>query len=121
MTLELGMLRRPTTVVVVLVAVALAGGTLGASLAPAAKSAKPPCTKRALEAGLRRSKMGGRVDPKAWGCAGRFAYAGVTVHEIEATVLFLARGRNWKVASRLKYCKKYTVPARIYRQACETS
>jgi hypothetical protein len=74
----------------------------------------------ALEPGLRRNKMG-----VAWtqgsGCAGRLASAGVTVHEIEVTVLFLAQGRNWKVASRLKYCNGHKVPARIYRQACETS
>jgi hypothetical protein len=121
MTPDLGLLRRMTGVVVVVAAVALAAGTVGAATAPAAKSAKPPCTKRALEAGLRRSKMKGRVDPKAWGCAGRFAYAGVTFREFEATVLFRAQGRNWKVASRLKYCNQHKVPARIYRQACETS
>jgi hypothetical protein len=121
MTRDLRLLRRTSAVVVVVAAVVLAAGTLGVATAPAAKSAKPPCTKRALEAGLRRSKMKGRVDPKAWGCAGRFAYAGVSLRDFEATVLFRAQGKNWKVASRLKYCNRHTVPARIYRQACETS
>jgi hypothetical protein len=83
--------------------------------------AKPACTMRALEAGLRASKMQGRVDANSWGCAGSFAYAGVTVHEIEITVLFRAQGKVWKTASRLKYCNKHEVPARIYRPACETN
>jgi hypothetical protein len=65
--------------------------------------------------------MRGRVDRKAWGCAGRFAYAGVTVHEIEVTVLFRGQVKSWKVVSRQKYCAEHKVPARIFRQACETS
>jgi hypothetical protein len=83
--------------------------------------AKPACTMRALESGLRASRMQGRVDANSWGCAGRFAYAGVTVHNIEITVLFRAQGKSWKTASRQKYCNNHQVPARIYRPACETN
>ena len=121
MRLNVELLRRGSAVAGVAAALIFVGGPLGVSLAPAAKSVKPPCTKRALEAGLRSSRMGGRVDAKSWGCAGRFAYAAVTVHNIEVTVLFLAHGNQWRTASRQKYCNKHQVPARIYKPACETS
>lgn len=115
------LLRRTTALVVVAAALTIAGGALGVSLAPAANSARPPCTKRALEAGLRRSRMQGRVVSKSWGCARQFAYAAVIVHNIEITVLFRARGNQWRTASRERYCTKHQVPARIYKPACETS
>lgn len=115
------LLRPITALAAVAAALTVAGGTLGAGLAPAANSARPPCTKRALEAGLRRSRMQRRVVGKSWGCARQFAYAAVIVHNIEITVLFRASGNQWRTASREKYCKNHQVPARIYKPACETS
>jgi hypothetical protein len=113
--------RRSSSAAGVVVALVLVAAAVGPGLAPAAKSAKPPCTRRALEAGLRRSGMRGRVVAKSWGCAGRFAYAAVVVHNIEITVLFRAHGDHWRTASRQKYCGKHEVPKRIYQPACETS
>jgi hypothetical protein len=89
-----------------------------ASVKPAA-----PCTKRALAAGLRRSRLKGRID--VFGCAGRFAYAGVIVNSgsgetDEVTVLFRANDNAWKTAT-FKYCQNGSVPARIRQQACESN
>jgi hypothetical protein len=114
-------LRAITAVVAATAALTTVGAALGVGLAPAAKTAKAPCTKQALEAGLRRSGMEGRVVSKSWGCAGHFAYAAVVVHDIEVTVLFRAHGKSWRTTSRQKYCNKHKVPAAIYKPACETS
>jgi hypothetical protein len=114
-------LRQITAVLAAAAALTVAGAALGVSVAPAAKAAKAPCTKQALEAGLRRSGMEGHVVGKSWGCAGHFAYAAVIVHNIEVTVLFRAHGKSWRTTSRQKYCNKHKVPASIYKPACETS
>ena len=120
MTQMIGLLKRTTAVVLAAALLAGAGSALWVGSASAAKKS-PPCTKRALTAGLRRGKTGGRIDGRNWACAGHFAFAAVVVHNIEITVLFRARQQDWFVASRVKYCKKGIVPARIYQPACETN
>jgi hypothetical protein len=114
-------LRRITAVVAAAGTLTVAGAALDVTPVPAVKPVKAPCTKQALEAGLRRAGMEGHVVGNGWGCAGRFAYAAVIVHNIEVTVLFRAHGKSWRTASRQKYCNKHKVPARIYKPACETS
>jgi hypothetical protein len=90
-----------------------------------AAKASAPCTESALAAALRRSPLRGRIDGNSWGCAGRFAYAGVIVaagnSSDEITVLFRAGSGGWEVASRGKYCEDGSVPARIRRPACESN
>lgn len=81
----------------------------------------PPCTRRALTAGLRRSGLRGYIDGDTFGCAGRFAYAGVIVDRNEVTVLFRAAGRGWRAASRARYCENGSVPRQIYQPACESN
>jgi hypothetical protein len=79
------------------------------------------CTRRALTKGLRRGGLRGYIDGHTFGCAGRFAYAGVIVDGNEVTVLFRARGRGWHPADRSRYCVNGSVPKAIYRPACETN
>jgi hypothetical protein len=90
-----------------------------------AAAASAPCTEPALAAGLRRGKLSGSIDGKSWGCAGRFAFAGVIVKAgavgDEITVLFRAEAQGWEVASRAKYCEDGAVPARIRQPACESN
>jgi len=122
MTSDLGFLRRRTTAAVAVgTALTVVAGAPGVGLACAATNAKAPCTKRALEAGLRASSLRGHVQGKTWGCAGRFAYAGVVVDDNEVTVLFRVHGREWQVVSRAEYCNRRKVPARIYKPACESN
>jgi hypothetical protein len=90
-----------------------------------AVSASVPCTEQALAAGLRRSRLRGRIDGNGFGCAGRFAYAAVIVGagntSVEITVLFRADVRGWEVVTRGKYCEDGAVPALIRQPACETN
>ena len=92
---------------------------------PRPERGDPPCTRPALVAGLRRG-----ADPqptatfsgRAFGCAGRFAYAsGVVVDDYEEIVLFVASAGRWETADRGKYCSTHQVPAKIYTGACTTS
>jgi hypothetical protein len=79
------------------------------------------CTQRALTKGLRRGGLRGYIDGDTFGCAGRFAYAGVIVDDNEVTVLFRARGRGWHPVQRRRYCEDGSVPKAIYRPACESN
>lgn len=88
--------------------------------------ASAPCTKRALEAAMRRAHSHARVATKhSFGCAGGFAYAfavaGSGAGGYEENLLFRANGRRWKVVSRAKYCNKPAVPARIKKAVCYSS
>jgi hypothetical protein len=107
----------------------------GASLARAAAvyevtdhsgKASAPCTKRALEAAMRRAHSHARVATKhSFGCARGFAYAfaivGSGAVSYEENLLFRASGRRWRVVSRAKYCNKPAVPARIKKAVCYSS
>jgi hypothetical protein len=110
-------------------------GASGASVARAAsvhnvtdRSGKTsaPCTKRALEAAMRRAHAHARVASKrAFGCSGGFAYAFAIVGSgstgFEENLLFRASGRRWKVVSRARYCSKSIVPTRIKKAVCNSS
>jgi hypothetical protein len=82
---------------------------------------RPACTRRALTEGLRQGGLRGYIDGDTFGCAGRFAYAGVIVDGNEVTVLFRAVGRRWHPASRARFCGDGSVPKQIYQPACETN
>jgi hypothetical protein len=113
----------------------LRSGTPGTSVASAASvhtltdrsgKASAPCTKRALEAGMRRAHSHARiVSKRAFGCARGFAYAFAIVgsgpSSFEENLLFRAAGRRWNVVSRAKYCKKPVVPERIKKAVCNSS
>jgi hypothetical protein len=86
-------------------------------------TASLPCTERALDAGLRRDHLSGRID--GFCCAGRFAYAGVLVNggsgeTDQVTVLFHAAAPGWQVVSRA-YCNGGDIPAKIRRAACDSN
>jgi hypothetical protein len=88
--------------------------------------ASAPCTKRALEAAMRRAHSRARLATKhSFGCARGFAYAfaivGSRANGYEENLLFRATGRRWRVVSRAKYCNKPAVPARIKKAVCNSS
>ncbi len=97
--------------------VELASGTQSIKLA----ALRPACTRRALTKGLHRGGLRGYIDGDTFGCAGRFAYAGVIVDGNEVTVLFRAVGQRWHPASRAHFCEDGSVPKQIYQPACETN
>jgi len=88
---------------------------------PELATRRPACTRRALTKGLRSGGLRGYIDGETFGCAGRFAYAGVIVDRNEVTVLFRATGRHWQPASRARYCENGAVPKQIYQPACESN
>jgi hypothetical protein len=129
-----------------LLAICMVGGLVGVSMLPnmagthtgrfAALGAPPACTRQALRAGLTRGsnrvrgslsrpyRVNGAIF-RPWGCAGRFAWAGVDVsfqgNVNTVTVLFIARNGRWQTASRPKYCLSHAVPQKIYAPACESN
>ena len=91
-----------------------------------AKSKYPPCTKKALSAGIKR----GSAQPKnakflaPFGCAGGWAYSGIVVggkHGFEAIAVYRAKNGVWVTVDRAKPCRTHTIPKKIYRSACTTS
>ena len=114
-----GILILVVTAVVVAAFAALANASGG-------RSKFPPCTKKALSAGLKR----GSARPKnarvvgSVGCAGGWAYSGILVggkHGFEAVAVFKAKNRVWMTVNRAKPCRTHAIPKRIYRAACTTS
>ena len=94
--------------------------------ASTSKSKYPPCTKKALSAGLKR----GSAQPKnaklerPFGCAGGWAYSGVVVggkHGFEAIAVYRAKNGVWVTVDRAKPCRTRAIPKKIYRSACTTS
>ena len=94
--------------------------------ASTSKSKYPPCTKRALSAGLKR----GSAQPKnakfqgSFGCAGGWAYSGVAVggkHGFDAVAVYAAKSGVWVTVNRAKPCRTHAIPKKIYRGACTTS
>jgi hypothetical protein len=103
--------------------VALSAASAGAS---AAKAKYPPCTKKALSAGLKR----GSAQPKnarfqgSFGCAGGWAYSGIVVggkHGFDAIAVYKAKNGVWVTVDRAKPCQTHAIPKKIYRGACTTS
>lgn len=104
---------------------ALAVYTSSASGSPR-RSKYPPCTKKALSAGLGR----GSAQPKkarfqgSFGCAGGWAYSGVVVggkHGFDAIAVYKAEHGVWVTVNRAKPCRTHAIPKKIYRGACTTS
>ena len=90
------------------------------------KSKYPPCTQKALSAGLKR----GSAQPKnaklegPFGCAGGWAYSGILVggkHGFEAIAVYRAKNGVWTTVDRAKPCRTHAIPPKIYRAACTTS
>jgi hypothetical protein len=86
----------------------------------------PPCTKKALSAGLER----GSAQPKnakfegSFGCAGGWAYSGIEVggkHGFDAIADYKAKNGVWVTVDRAKPCRTHAIPKKIYRGACTTS
>ena len=104
---------------------AMAGFAAAAS-ASTSKSKYPPCTKKALSAGLKR----GSAQPKnakfegSFGCAGGWAYSGILVggkHGFDAIAVYRAKNGVWVTVDRAKPCRTHAIPKKIYRGACTTS
>jgi hypothetical protein len=119
---------KTTRVHLILLATALCvvAGSAASAGALTSKSKHPPCTKKALSAGLKR----GSAQPKnaklqgAFGCAGGWAYSGVVVggkHGFEAIAVYKAKNGVWVTVDRAKPCRTHAIPKRIYRGACTTS
>lgn len=104
---------------------AVAAGLTGAlAVGPAAGATKrPPCTKQALTAGLKRGvdKQPGAKIARPFGCAGSYAYAAANTRFFTYTAVFKANGTQWVTINRAKPCNKRLIPRRIYRNACLTS
>ena len=107
-------------IVVPLVAVFVASAGASASTVK-----YPPCTKKALSAGLKR----GSAQPKnakfqgSFGCAGGWAYSGVVVggkNRFDAIAVYKAKNGVWVTVDRAKPCKTHAIPKKIYRGACTT-
>lgn len=90
------------------------------------KSKYPPCTKKALSAGLKR----GSAQPKnakfqgSFGCAGGWAYSGIVVggkHGFDAIAVYKAKNGVWVTVDRVKPCQTHAIPKKIYKGACTTS
>ncbi|MBV8431523.1 MAG: hypothetical protein JO244_10195 [Solirubrobacterales bacterium] len=94
--------------------------------ASTSKSKYPPCTKKALSAGIKR----GSAQPKnakflaPFGCAGGWAYSGILVggkNGFEAIAVYQAKNGVWVTVNRAKPCRTHAIPKKIYRGACTTS
>ena len=111
----------------ILLATALLVMAAFAAAANATSESKyPPCTKKALSAGLKR----GSAQPKnatfegSFGCAGGWAYSGVVVggkHGFDAIAVYKAKNGVWVTVDRAKPCRTHAIPKKIYRGACTTS
>ncbi len=106
-----------------LLVVAAFGASASASTS---KSKYPPCTKKALSAGLKR----GSAQPKnaklegSFGCAGGWAYSGILVggkHGFETIAVYRAKNGVWATVDRARPCRTHAIPKKIYRAACTTS
>jgi hypothetical protein len=82
----------------------------------------PPCTKKALAAGLKRgtNKLPGRLI-EGWRCAGRWAIAVVLDGMDDVPALFHAKGNRWFTINRDKPCATHAVPKKIYDATCRAS
>lgn len=111
-----------------LAAALLAAAAFSASAGASGYKAKsPPCTKKALSAGLER----GSAEPRQsriigkFGCARGWAYSVIAVGDgkngFEAVAVFKAKNGVWVTVNRAKPCRKHLIPKKIYRGACTTS
>jgi hypothetical protein len=87
----------------------------------------PPCTKKALSAGLKRGPAAQKNAKVlgSFGCAGRWAYSVILVgsgkNGFEAVAVYMAKNGVWIAVDRAKPCRTHAIPKKIYRGACTTS
>jgi hypothetical protein len=112
------------TLAAALLVVAAFAATAGAS---AGKSKFPPCTKKALSAGLKRGSAQ-QKDARfqgSFGCAGGWAYSGIVVgnkkNGFDAIAVYKAKNGVWVTVNRATPCQKHEIPKKIYKGACTTS
>jgi hypothetical protein len=88
----------------------------------AAPANNPPCTRKALAAGLKRgaNKIPG-APIEGFRCAGRWAFAVVLDGVDDVPALFHAQGTSWVTVDREKPCRTHAVPKKIYAAACLAS
>ena len=111
---------------ILLVAALVAAAAFSATAGAAAHMAKyPPCTKKALSAGLKRGgakETQGRITG-GFGCVKGWAYSNIAVGHgsagFDAIALFKAKSGKWSTVSRARYCPhKSSLPKKIYNGAC---
>ena len=109
-------------VAIALVVVAAFAATAGASTS---KSKYPPCTKKALSAGLKRGAAPKNAKFEgSFGCSGDWAYSGILVggkHGFDAIAVYKAKNGVWVTVDRAKPCRTHAIPKSIYKGACTTS
>ena len=118
---------KSTRGILILVAAAVVIGAFAASAsALSGRSKYPPCTKKALNAGLTR----GSAQPRnaklvgSFGCARGWAYSEILLggkNGFEAIAVYKAKNGVWMTVNRAKPCRTHAIPKKIYRAACTTS
>jgi hypothetical protein len=113
---------------VTLVAALLLVAAFAASAGAAASTMKlPPCTQKALTAGLKRgsAQPKGAIFTKPFACASGWAYSGVIVggkkNGVEATAVYQAKNGVWQTVDRTKPCNTHAIPKKIYQGACTSN
>jgi hypothetical protein len=112
------------TLVGALLVVAASAASAGAA---ASKTNLPPCTQKALTAGLKRgsAQPKGAIFTKPFACASGWAYSGVIVggkkNGVEATAVYQAKNGVWQTVDRAKPCDRHAIPKKIYKGACLTN
>jgi hypothetical protein len=107
-------------------ALCVVAGFAASAGAVTSKAKDPPCTKKALSAGLKRGSAQSKNAKfqGAFGCAGGWAYSGVVVggtHGFDAIAVYKAKNGVWVTVDRAKPCRTHAIPKKIYRGACTTS
>jgi hypothetical protein len=102
----------------------MAAFAAAASASPG-KSKYPPCTKKALSAGLKRGAAPKNAKFEgSFGCSGGWAYSGILVggkHGFDAIAVYKAKNGVWVTVDRAKPCQTHAIPKKIYKGACTTS
>jgi hypothetical protein len=120
-------MQTPRAGLILLTTALLAAAAFAASAASAgAKSKFPPCTKKALSAGLKRgpAKQKNAKVQGSFGCARGWAYSGIVVggkHGFDAIAVYKAKHGVWESVNRAKPCKTHAIPKKIFKGACTTS
>jgi hypothetical protein len=113
--------------ILVAAAVVMAAAFVTSASAASGKSKYPPCTKKALSAGLKRgsARQKNAKIVGSFGCAGGWAYSQILVggpqHGFDAIAVYKAKNGVWATVDRAKPCLTHAIPKKIYRAACTTS
>ena len=103
----------------------LMAGVFATSAGASTTSKHPPCTQKALSAGLKRGSAPKNAKfLKPFGCARGWAYSAILVggrNGFEATAVYKAKNGVWVTVNRAKPCRTHAIPKKIYRGACTTS